>query len=198
MPELPSSSNGDDSILGEPPGLVLPSDRPRPRPLLRSYDSSGSSDVDNGELRKLSAEPQEQLLLAKEDRRERRRESSFWQEIRTKPLKLPKDVVLLQGPFRSRSDGTFPSSAYPCQFCRRTEENQKWEKEKYEAAASEPEAWKKAIRRGGYYGDNSTLRKLMYRTCIKCGHWNDAGQTNVVPKSIAETVYMMMQGPYGP
>ena len=164
MPELPSSSDGDDSSLGEPPGLVPSSGSDRCPPLEPASGHSDwydSSDDESGKWKlsfEIPAEVQELIDQDKSRRRSQRilREARAWKERKRKRKWLPKD-----------GDGmSFDVETEESPKWRRTEENLKWR------SAPEPAAWRKAIRCDSSYGDDSTFRKLIWRTCMKCGHWN--------------------------
>ena len=90
--DIQSSSDNTDSSWGDPPGIALSSDSETTRARsihgdTCSYDSSdGNTEPWNaGEPSEVSAEVQEQLDLAKEDRRERRREAKASEQIKRKP-----------------------------------------------------------------------------------------------------------------
>ena len=101
MPELPSSSDDDDSSLGEPPGLVPSSGSDRCPPLEPASGNSDSYDSSDGETDRVplsfevSVKVQEIIAQARNEmkrrRRSRRREARAWKEIKRKPNWLPKD-----------------------------------------------------------------------------------------------------------
>ena len=194
--DIPSSADytvyGDSSV-GEPPGIALSSDAESTRARsihgdTCSYDSS-SGDTEpweRGEPSEVSAEVQEQLDLAKEDRRRRRREARDSELIKRKPKHIQDlGYVLCVRPIETPGARGL-RWAYPCHFARTDSytPNEATEKKEWDERDSElyPIRFRKAIRREGYYPcDRYTLRKFIYRSCNECGHWNRRREDQTCP-----------------
>ena len=183
------------SSWGEPPGIVISSDSESTRARsvhgdTVSYDSSNDDTEpwNGGQPSEVSAEVQEQLDLAKEDRRKRRREARASEQIKLKP-KFINTITgsggLCVRPYVSRGTKRF-RWAYPCHFARPRSASHrgstsKEEWDRLDIYDADPIRFRHAVRYEGYYGDRYTLRKFIYRTCFRCRHWNRRREDETCP-----------------